>query len=396
MGAKAPPFFFFFFFFFFFPPPPLNDRGAQRKGKGSTRFTTPRPSATAISTSSSTNAISKCARQGSKLPDGRVVSDRARLGRKALGLYAAVRGADPGYVPSDAVRRRCPAGLARAGTGSRPSASAMWELALAKADLSKLTMLPSTRLRAGAAQLLDVRRRCRSAQKWSSLRKAATPKTIAGFSEFLSAHKGTPEQNRQRQHRYVEGLHQGRDEASAQRPHNLRQVPCRCPRLQGRGPNPPCRAEDRSSLKGLRWALAQGPPASPGKPARGPRCICRAGYHQAHRPRLALPRAAARHSRPQNRSMFVSAMLKRWCSNVKRSKVEAMKKGCPDDPRPLRGRYRLGSDPPDKRLLEAINGLFRPPSARPEVTAGSKPCAPSSSSSPETSTSQPSIPHAKA
>ncbi len=38
------------------------------EGKACIRFTIPRPSATAISTSSSTNAISKCARPGSGFP----------------------------------------------------------------------------------------------------------------------------------------------------------------------------------------------------------------------------------------------------------------------------------------------------------------------------------------
>ena len=96
------------------------------------------------------------------------------------------------------------------------------ELALAKADLSKLTMLAidETSCRRGHNYLTFAADA--GAHKVVFVTEGRDAKTVARFSQFLSEHKGTAEQIACVSIDMSQAFIKGRDGASAQRPHNLR------------------------------------------------------------------------------------------------------------------------------------------------------------------------------
>ncbi|MGF6605676.1 hypothetical protein OKW45_000576 [Paraburkholderia sp. WSM4175] len=78
----------------------------------------------------------------------------------------------------------------------------------------------------------------------------------------------------------------------------------------------------------------------------------------------------------------VSAMLRQWCTNVMRSKVEPMKDVARLICRHFDGIVAWTQTRQTNGFIEAINGLIQAASARLAVTRASRRCAPSSFSSP--------------
>jgi transposase len=112
------------------------------------------------------------------------------------------------------------------------------------------------------------------------------------------------------------------------------------------------------SLKGLRWALLKDRERLP----ESQRADLDAFVAQATTKRTArawLYREQLRDILDRKQINVVSAMLKRWCTNVKRSKVEAMKKVAQMILDHFEGVTAWAQTRQTNGFLEAINGLFQ-------------------------------------
>ncbi len=118
------------------------------------------------------------------------------------------------------------------------------------------------------------------------------------------------------------------------------------------------RAEQKTDpgLKGLHWALLK----NRGRLSESQRADLDAFVAQATTKRTArawLYREQLRDILDRKQINVVSAMLKRWCTNVRRSKVEAMKKIAHLDH--FEGVTAWAQIRQTNGFLEAINGLFQ-------------------------------------
>src|SRR6516162_2061401 len=112
------------------------------------------------------------------------------------------------------------------------------------------------------------------------------------------------------------------------------------------------------SLKGLRWALLKDRERLP----ESQRADLDAFVAQATTKRTArawLYREQLRDILDRKQINVVSAMLKRWCANVKRSKVQAMKKVAQMILDHFEGVTAWAQTRQTNGFLEAINGLFQ-------------------------------------
>jgi hypothetical protein len=87
----------------------------------------------------------------------------------------------------------------------------------------------------------------------------------------------------------------------------------------------------------------------------------------------------------------VAAMLKQWCTNVLRSKVEPMKDVARMIRRHFEGIVAWTQTRQTNGFIEALNGLFQASNAKPAAIPALPPRAPCSFSLPASSTSPPSI-----
>ena len=266
-----------------------------------------------------------------KLPDGRVVLIEPGWAGKLSGftlLFEALILAMCRQMPFAAVARLVGESWHRV----QAICERYVELALAKADLSKLTMLAidETSCRRGHNYLTFAADA--EAHKVVFVTEGRDAKTIAGFSEFLSAHKGTPEQiasvSIDMSKAFIKGVtkHLPNARITFDKFHVVAHA--------SKAVDQTRRAEQKTdpSLKGLRWALLKD--------------------------RQRLPE-----SQRADLDAFVaqvSAMLKRWCSNVKRSKVEAMKKVAQMILDHFEGVTAWAQTRQTNGFLEAINGPFQP------------------------------------
>ena len=130
------------------------------------------------------------------------------------------------------------------------------------------------------------------------------------------------------------------------------------PRLKGRGSDPPPRTENRSQPQGPALGAPQGSSAS----SESQRADLDAFVSQATTKRTArawLYREQLREILDRKQINVVSAMLKRWCANVMRSKVEAMKKVAEMILEHFEGVTAWAQTRQTNGFLEAINGLFQ-------------------------------------
>ena len=180
--------------------------------------------------------------------------------------------------------------------------------------------------------------------------------TICAFSQFLLGHKGTPEQiacvSIDMSPAFIKGVTKYLPNAriTFDKFHIVAHA--------SKAVDETRRSEQKTdpSLKGLRWALLK----DRQRLVESQRADLDAFVAQATTKRTArawLYREQLREILDRKQINVVSAMLKRWCANVRRSKVEAMKKVALDDPRSFRRRRRLGSDPANQRFSRSHQRL---------------------------------------
>ncbi len=140
------------------------------------------------------------------------------------------------------------------------------------------------------------------------------------------------------------------------------------------------------TLKGMRWALLK----DRDRLSAASRIDLDALIAKAASRRTArawLCRGRLREILDRKQINVVSRLLKQWCSNVLRSKVEPMKEVARMVRSHFDGIVAWTQTRQTNGFIEALNGLSRPPSARHAATPASRPCAPCSSSLRESSTS---------
>jgi len=232
------------------------------------------------------------------------------------------------------------------------------ELALAKADLSKLTMLAidETSCRRGHDYLTFAADA--EAHKVVFVTQGRDAKTIGAFSHFLSEHKGAPEQiacvSIDMSQAFIKGVtkHLPNARITFDKFHIVAHA--------SKAVDQTRRSEQKidPSLKGLRWALLKDRQRLP----ESQRAELDAFVAQATTKRTArawLYREQLREILDRKQINVVSAMLKRWCTNVRRSKAEAMKKVAQMILDHFEGVAAWAQTRQTNGFLEAINGLFQ-------------------------------------
>ena len=232
------------------------------------------------------------------------------------------------------------------------------DLALAKADLSKLAMLAidETSCRRGHNYLTFAADA--AAHKVVFVTEGRDAGTIGAFSQFLSEHKGAPEQiacvSIDMSPAFIKGVtkHLPNARITFDKFHIVAHA--------SKAVDQTRRSEQKTdpSLKGLRWALLKDRERLP----ESQRADLDAFVAQATTKRTArawLYREQLRDILDRKQINVVSAMLKRWCANVKRSKVQAMKKVAQMILDHFEGVTAWAQTRQTNGFLEAINGLFQ-------------------------------------
>ncbi|MFY9877372.1 MAG: ISL3 family transposase [Rhodomicrobium sp.] len=232
------------------------------------------------------------------------------------------------------------------------------ELALEKADLSKLTMLAvdETSCRRGHNYLTFAADA--AAHKVVFVTEGRDAGTICAFSQFLLGHKGTPEQiacvSIDMSPAFIKGVTKYLPNAriTFDKFHIVAHA--------SKAVDETRRSEQKTdpSLKGLRWALLK----DRQRLGESQRADLDAFVAQATTKRTArawLYREQLREILDRKQINVVSAMLKRWCANVRRSKVEAMKKVAQMILDHFEGVAAWAQTRQTNGFLEAINGLFQ-------------------------------------
>ena len=230
------------------------------------------------------------------------------------------------------------------------------ELALEKADLSKLTMLAvdETSCRRGHNYLTFAADA--AAHKVVFVTEGRDAGTICAFSQFLLGHKGTPEQiacvSIDMSPAFIKGVTKYLPNAriTFDKFHIVAHA--------SKAVDETRRSEQKTdpSLKGLRWALLK----DRQRLGESQRADLDAFVAQATTKRTArawLYREQLREILDRKQINVVSAMLKRWCANVRRSKVEAMKKVAQMILDHFEGVAAWAQTRQTNGFLEAINGL---------------------------------------
>jgi transposase len=232
------------------------------------------------------------------------------------------------------------------------------ELALKKADLSRLTMLAidETSCRRGHNYLTFAADA--EAHKVLFVTEGRDAKTIGEFTQFLGEHKGKAEQiscvSIDMSNAFIKGVteHLPNARITFDKFHVVAHASKAVDKTR--------RSEQKNdpSLKGLRWALLKDRERLP----ESQRADLDAFVAQATTKRTArawLYREQLRDILDRKQINVVCAMLKRWCTNVKRSKVEAMKKVAQMILDHFEGVTAWAQTRQTNGFLEAINGLFQ-------------------------------------
>jgi transposase len=232
------------------------------------------------------------------------------------------------------------------------------ELALEKADLSKLTMLAfdETSCRRGHNYLTFAADA--EAHKVVFVTEGRDAKTIGEFAKFLGEHNGEAKQitsaSIDMSKAFIKGVtkHLPNARITFDKFHVVAHASKALDQTR--------RGEQKTdpSLKGLRWALLK----DRQRLTESQRADLDAFVAQATTKRTArawLYREQLREILDRKQINVVSAMLKRWCANVKRSKVEAMKKVAQMILDHFEGVTAWAQTRQTNGFLEAINGLFQ-------------------------------------
>ena len=292
-----------------------------------------------------------------KLPDGRVVLIEPGWAGKLSGftlLFEALVMAMCRQMPFAAVARLVGESWHRVAA----ICERYVDLALAKADLSKLTMLAidETSCRRGHNYLTFAADA--EAHKVVFVTQGRDAKTIGEFAEFLGEHKGEAKQiacvSIDMSQAFIKGVTKYLPDAriTFDKYHVVAHA--------SKAVDQTRRGEQKTDpkLKGLRWVLLK----DRGRLSESQRADLDAFAAQVTTKRTArawLYREQLRDILDRKQINVVSAMLKRWCTNVKRSKVEAMKKVAQTILDHFEGVTAWAQTRQTNGFLEAINGLFQ-------------------------------------
>lgn len=232
------------------------------------------------------------------------------------------------------------------------------DLALAEADLSEVTAvaIDETSSRRGHNDLTiaaDTDER-----KVVFVTEGKDAKTVAGFADWLTAHKGSPEQVRlvgiDMSPAFIRGVteHLPSARITFDKFHVVAHASAAVDQMR--------RLEQRTdpSLKGLRWTLLK----DRGRLSDESRADLDALVAQTATKRTArawLYREHLRDILDRKQINVVSAMLKQWCTNVLRSKVEPMKEVARMIRKHFDGIVAWTQTRQTNGYIEALNGLFQ-------------------------------------
>lgn len=232
------------------------------------------------------------------------------------------------------------------------------DLALAEADLSEVTAvaIDETSSRRGHNYLTiaaDTDER-----KVVFVTEGKDAKTVAGFADWLTAHKGSPEQVRlvgiDMSPAFIRGVteHLPSARITFDKFHVVAHASAAVDQMR--------RLEQRTdpSLKGLRWTLLK----DRGRLSDESRADLDALVAQTATKRTArawLYREHLRDILDRKQINVVSAMLKQWCTNVLRSKVEPMKEVARMIRKHFDGIVAWTQTRQTNGYIEALNGLFQ-------------------------------------
>jgi transposase len=232
------------------------------------------------------------------------------------------------------------------------------DLALAKADLSGLTMLAidETSSRRGHNYLTFAADA--EVHKVVFVTEGRDAKTVKEFSQFLSEHKAAPGQitsvSMDMSPAFIKGVteHLPNARITFDKFHVVAHASTAVDKTR--------RLEQKTdpSLKGLRWTLLK----DRQRLSEDQRADLDAFTAQVTTKRTArawLYREQLREILDRKQINVVSAMLKRWCANVKRSKVEPMKQVAKMIAKHFDGITAWAQTRQTNGFLEAINGLFQ-------------------------------------
>jgi transposase len=292
-----------------------------------------------------------------KLPDGRVVLIEPDWAGKLSGftlLFEALILAMCRQMPFAAVARMVGESWHRV----QAICQRYVELALACADLSSVTMLAvdETSSRRGHNYLMfaaDAK-----AHKVVFVTEGRDANTIAELSQFLCEHKAIPEQissvSIDMSPAFIKGVtgHLPNARITFDKFHVVAHASTAVDKTR--------RLEQKTdpSLKGLRWALLK----DRQRLSDSQRADLDAFVVQVTAKRTArawLYREQLREILDRKQINVVSTMLKRWCTNVMRSKVEPMKKVAGMIRKHFDGVIAWAQTRQTNGFLEAINGLFQ-------------------------------------
>ena len=232
------------------------------------------------------------------------------------------------------------------------------ELALAKADLSELTMLAidETSCRRGRNYLTLAADA--GAHKVVFVTPGRDASTMGELSQFLSEHKAAPGQiasvSIDMSPAFIKGVteHLPNARITFDKFHVVAHASAAVDKMR--------RIEQKTdpSLKGLRWTLLKDRQRlSESQQADLDAFIARVTTKRTAR--AWLYREQLRDILDRKQINVVSAMLKRWCANVKRSKVEPMKHVAGMIAKHFDGVIAWARTRQTNGFLEAINGLFQ-------------------------------------
>ncbi len=292
-----------------------------------------------------------------KLPDGRVVLVEPAWFGKLSGftlLFEALVLAMAQQMPFAAVAKLVGESWHRV----HAICSRYVDLALAEADLSEVTAvaIDETSCRRGHNYLTiaaDMDER-----KVVFVTEGKDAKTVAHFAEYLAAHKGTPEQVKSvsidMSPAFIKGAadHLPNARITFDKFHVVAHASDAVDKMR--------RLERRTdpSLKGLRWTLLR----DRDRLSDQGRADLDALVAQAATKRTArawLYRENLREILDRKQINVVSAMLKQWCSNVLRSKVEPMKNVARMIRKHFHGIVAWTQTRQTNGFIEALNGLFQ-------------------------------------
>jgi transposase len=292
-----------------------------------------------------------------KLPDGRVVLAEPDWAGKLSGftlLFEALILAMCRQMPFAAVARLAGESWHRV----QAICQRYVDLALARADLSSITRLAidETSSRRGHNYLTFAADA--EARKVVFVTEGRDANTIAELGQFLSEHKATPEQiasvSIDMSPAFIKGVskHLPNARITFDKFHVIAHASAAVDKTR--------RLEQKTdpSLKGLRWTLLK----DRQRLSESQRADLDAFTAQITTKRTArawLYREQLREILDRKQINVVSAMLKRWCTNVKRSKVEPMKQVAKMIRTHFDGVIAWAQTRQTNGFLEAINGLFQ-------------------------------------